>query len=690
MTLQPGQTILNGKYHILKLIGEGGMARVWLAEELTFGGRKVAIKEPRADLPPDLAQEVRLRYQREVQVCAALEQARVPHIVRAITAEPHDDRLLLVMEYMPGGDLASLLKQHPDSLPVERAVEIALDLLRALQGVHGHELEIVHRDIKPSNVLFDEQGRAHLADFGLAQLAGMSGRSQLRGGQHPGSPMYMAPEQSRGPDMLLPAADLYALGCVLFEMLTGKRYKRVRPGTQANSLGREVPGWLDGILARALAEDPWDRYQEAAEMAAALTGSKKQDQRTEEEHKRQSVPPWVWAVVAVLLLAMGMGLGLTLLDGGKGTPTPIASTRAADVVPSPAATTTPTSAAISAGHTAIPARDTPMPTSTSTSRPTEVPAPMSTPTPHPTDTPMPTNTPTPNPADTPVPTNTPSALDTPTPSSVPPPCTTIGDTWIRPPDSMEMVCIPAGQFVMGSRSEEIDEVLAGCNVCRVESYTDELPQHVVYLDAFWIDRTEVTSAQYRKCVEAGACPLPGGCDSGEPTYGVPSREEHPMVCLSRDEAQAYASWVGGRLPTEAEWEKAARGTDGRMYPWGNTFDGSRLNFCDRNCTFDWKDDGADDGYAYTAPVGSYPSGASPYGLFDMAGNAWEWVADTYAAEYYAESPSHNPPGPVVGEHWVMRGGSYDSGLRHVRCAKRWRDFRRLGNVGFRVAVESGG
>ncbi len=290
MPLKPDDTILNGKYHIVRLIAKGGMARVWLAEEPRFGNRRVAIKEPRTDLLPELAQEVRLRYRREVQVCAALDKARTPHIVRAITTELLGDTLLLVMEYMPGGDLASMMEEHPDGLPVERVVGIALDLLAALEGVHAHKMEIVHRDVKPSNVLFDEQGRAHLADFGLAQLAGMSGRSQLAGGQHPGTPMYMAPEQESSPRTLTPAADLYAVGCLLFEMLMGTRYKRVRPGTLPGALRAEVPRGLDGVVAKALAEDPWERYAEAAEMAAAIGEAEERAraQAAEEARRREA------------------------------------------------------------------------------------------------------------------------------------------------------------------------------------------------------------------------------------------------------------------------------------------------------------------------------------------------------------------------------------------------------------------
>lgn len=241
---------------------------------------------------------------------------------------------------------------------------------------------------------------------------------------------------------------------------------------------------------------------------------------------------------------------------------------------------------------------------------------------------------------------------------------------------------------MGSTLEKVEAILAACSTCRRESFTDELPLHVVYLNAYWIDRTEVTNGQYRECVQAGACAAPTTCDAGVSAYLDLSKENYPVACVSWNDAVAYAAWVGGRLPTEAEWEKSARGTDRRAYPWGDAFDGNRLNFCDRNCAFDWKDTTADDGFAETAPVGSYPAGASPYGALDMAGNVWEWVSDSYTSDYYSNSPPLNPQGPSSGEHRIMRGGSFDSGFRFVRCAKRWLDFRRLTNVGFRVAVES--
>jgi serine/threonine protein kinase len=270
MPIAPDTTIL-GKYKILRPIGEGGMGRVWLAEEITFGGRQVALKEPRQDISAVDRDDIQRRYQQEIQVYAALQKAHAAHIVPVYTVEPFDGSALLVMDYMAGGDLAQRIAAHPNGLPVDQALTITRTILTALKSAHEHPLEIVHRDVKPANVLFDQGGAAWLADFGLAQISGASGRSHLNGGSHPGSPLYMAPEQATSADYLQPAADIFALGCLLFEMLTGKRYKRVRPGTRLASLLGEMPAWLDEAASKCLAEDPWERYADAGEMLAALS-----------------------------------------------------------------------------------------------------------------------------------------------------------------------------------------------------------------------------------------------------------------------------------------------------------------------------------------------------------------------------------------------------------------------------------
>jgi formylglycine-generating enzyme required for sulfatase activity len=224
---------------------------------------------------------------------------------------------------------------------------------------------------------------------------------------------------------------------------------------------------------------------------------------------------------------------------------------------------------------------------------------------------------------------------------------------------------------MGSSAAEIDSALETCvrhsgtDGCHRSWFEDEAPEHEVALDAFWLDRTEVTMAQYDRCVDAGACKaLHCGPDL------QPRLPDQPVACVSWAHAVAYCAWVGARLPSETEWEYAARGPEGSIYPWGDTFDPARLNYCDANCTYKWRDAAHDDGFRMTAPVGSYPGGASWCGALDMAGNAWEWVADWYAADYYSASPVQNPRGPDSGQAHVMRGGSCYYAASHVRSARR--------------------
>jgi formylglycine-generating enzyme required for sulfatase activity len=211
---------------------------------------------------------------------------------------------------------------------------------------------------------------------------------------------------------------------------------------------------------------------------------------------------------------------------------------------------------------------------------------------------------------------------------------------------------------------------------------DEKPQRRVYVDAFWIDRTEITNGQYQRCVAAGVCASSNvyNKDFGEETL--------PVVGVNWQQANAYCHWVGGRLPSEAEWEKAARGVDGRLYPWGNQFDGYRLNYCDASCVADWRDQSANDGYRYTAPVGSFPGGASPYGVLDMSGNVWEWTADWYASDTYVQSTTLNPTGPAFGVQRVIRGGSWLYKGAGVRVARRHKDTpaSSYDNIGFRCVV----
>jgi len=246
------------------------------------------------------------------------------------------------------------------------------------------------------------------------------------------------------------------------------------------------------------------------------------------------------------------------------------------------------------------------------------------------------------------------------------------DIFLRSSDTMTMIFIPSGSFLMGSTDIEIEDAILLCQQhyrpCNRWYYERESPQHLISLNSFWIDQTEVTNRQYRRCVEAGDCPEPSICKKGEPTYTDSKKADHPVICVSWDEADTYCQWAGARLPTEAEWEYAFRGTDGLIYPWGNSFDGSKLNYCDLNCDQPHADDQHNDSYSKTAPAGNYPQGASWRGVLGMSGNVSEWVADWYSD--YSSEPLSNPMGPESGNEKMIKGCSWFFHPTYCRGAAR--------------------
>ncbi len=242
-------------------------------------------------------------------------------------------------------------------------------------------------------------------------------------------------------------------------------------------------------------------------------------------------------------------------------------------------------------------------------------------------------------------------------------------------DNAEMVYIPPGEFMMGCAPED-----RKCD-------SDERPYHRVYLDGYWIDRHEVTVEQYRLCVREGVCKIPGKGEHGEYcNWGKPGKEKHPVNCVSWYEADRYCRWAGKRLPTEAEWEKAARGTDGRVYPWGDA--GASCKYA---VMYEMYQKVPGCGRKSTWPVCSKPLGNSPYGLCDMTGNVWEWVADWYSSNYYQHSPLRNPQGPSAGKYRILRGGSWWYEVqRHLRVSNRYWLFPTYRGVflGFRCAQDT--
>lgn len=271
---------------------------------------------------------------------------------------------------------------------------------------------------------------------------------------------------------------------------------------------------------------------------------------------------------------------------------------------------------------------------------------------------------------------------------------------------------------MGSTKQDITNLLELDHNIEAERLENEIPQHKVYLNAYFIDKYPVTNAQYKKFIESGgymqktfwsddgwqyivqAKPL----ENNELDGAFHDQADCPVVNISWYEAEAFASWAGKRLPTEAEWEKAARGTDGRIYPWGNEFDKTRLNCAEAKIE-------------KPTAVTKYPQGQSIYGCFDMAGNVWEWTADWYDSQYYRYTSDKNPQGPTMAEKnpyfgrpeevgisiydlkpsptskalsgcKVLRGGSWNgSGIVHIRCSNRDYDEPTYKNdtIGFRCA-----
>lgn len=268
----------------------------------------------------------------------------------------------------------------------------------------------------------------------------------------------------------------------------------------------------------------------------------------------------------------------------------------------------------------------------------------------------------------------------------------IGSTQTREKDGMLMVYVPEGTFAMGSD----------------EDAEAENPTQTVTLDAFWIDQTEVTNAMFQvfmqtqdyqtdaeKIGKSYVLDLTSkswwqmdGANWQHPqgqSSSLAGLSEYPVVQVSWNDASAYCAWAGGRLPSEAEWEKAARGTDGRIYPWGDTTpNGIMLNFADANLDVSWANNSTVDGYQGIAPVGSYLDGASPYGTLDMAGNVWEWVNDWYDVYPDGDKAASSDFGRI---YRVLRGGSWDYEDTYSRSTFRLRGtpYDSGGNIGFRCA-----
>ena len=617
-----------GRYHILEQLGEGGMATVYKAYDTRLE-TDVAVKVIRTEnLTMATMERALKRFEREAKALARLTH---PNIVKVTDFGDDEDKPYLVMEYLPGGTLKQKLGKP---MPWNESISILLPIARALDFAHRQNM--IHRDVKPSNILITADGEPMLTDFGIAKILDLEETADLTGtGMGIGTPEYMAPEQWTGKTSVF--SDQYALGVVLYEMLTGRKpysadtpaaillKQATEPLPRPSQFTRDLPEKMEKLLLKVLARNPEDRYGSMAEFAKALESalSGQQPPASEQTPKRKVAAPrpkmedksrpgpveavkvhdtqatvdQQWKDSAPKKEPAGLKLSKTDL--------PIVLLFVGGVILIGIIGLINALTSNSNRNTTVFPTDTPMVIVTTTRSPS-------------------TNTPKP-----PTHTPTPESSSTSTPWPTIPPFTPEIGSFIES-DGVTMMFVPAGAFSMGSDS----------------GYGDEKPIHSVTLDAYFIDKYEVTNAAYKRCVDAGVCnpPLDAGSRTRSSYYSNPEFDKYPVIYVDWNMANTYCAWRSARLPTEAEWEKAARGLDGRTYPWGENVDCDKANY--NFCVGD------------TTKVGSYLDGVSPYGLYDMAGNVLEWVADWYDSDYYSNSPFSNPLGPSSGYYRVLRGGSW--------------------------------
>jgi len=653
-----------GKYEIISALGEGATAFVYHARDTQLK-REVALKVLKSALVADgTAFE---RFMQEAQAAANLFH---PHIATVLDMGEAEGRYYIAMRYVAGKSLDKVLGER--CLSWEDTLKLAGQIGAALDFAHGKGF--IHRDIKPSNIILDEDGDFWLTDFGLTRAMMSTGLTSHTGAVL-GTPAYIAPEIWQG-EAAKPTTDLYALASVVVEALTGRPLfhgdtppavmkKHFDPLELPVERDKGVPDGINAVLEKALAKEPQERWPEGSAFIQALMdleyigedeeafsgqqsavggvpgGVEDESLQASPRPEIEEIPldteksdtpkrrwqPWAGLGAAAALVGL-CGLVVYLLTRSP-SPEVVVETVVVEV------TSTAAEVALqpTATQTALP--DTTTPTLPSTA--------------------------------------------TPIPPSPTAPQLSIGATQISGVDGMVQVYVPAGEFQMGSEDGD----------------SDESPEHTVNLDAFWIDQTEITNAMFTKFVadtdyETDAenkgwsyAYLPeSGWDEVDgadwkhpqgPSSDLEGLDDHPVVHVSWNDAQAYCEWAGKRLPTEAEWEKSARSDDGRVYPWGDNFDCTKGNFDDEKIIDDYVVSGGEgcDGFNRTAPVGSYLDGASLYGSLDMAGNVWEWVADWYGEDYYENSPSNNPEGPEAGHYRVLRGGSWVNDDGSLRSANRY-------------------
>ena len=625
----------------------------------------VAVKVIRTDnLAPNVLDRVRKRFDREAKALAKLTH---PNIVKITDYGEHEGVPYLVMPHLPGGTLKERIRQG--RTPWQEAVRLLAPIAGALE--YAHRQKIVHRDIKPSNVLITDTGAPMLSDFGVAKVLSDSDEThELTGtGMGVGTPEYMAPEQFQG--RADSRVDIYALGVVLYEMVTGRKpyiaetpaaviiKQATEPLPRPNRFAPDLPDSIEKILIKSLAKAPKNRYQKMGEFALALerlvlVGEKEnkkreeklkkeellqkkrqekeirkreeqkqkrilqQKKREEKQYKKKEEQLKKAALQEKKREEKAQKRKLQKKEPIAKLQKPKEHSKKEDK------STVPLKpflwgffgivglGLLYVAVNWIASLNTAQLSSTSML----------------TSTSAPTNT-----TSTSSPEASPRPENTFTPEATATPKLGIGSGWERPADGMTMMYIPEGEFLMGSDNGQ----------------EDEKPAHTLYLGAFWIDQTEVTNAMYAKC---DSCPLPDNADE----YNIAEFANYPVVFVSYYDARIFCDWAGARLPSETEWEKAARGTDGRTFPWGEGINCDRVNYFHKDCYS-----------GSVVEVGLNEDAKSIYGLYEMAGNVREWTSSLYLPY---PNDNHADIFPSSNKDRVLRGGSWGDAWTGLRTSNR--------------------
>jgi formylglycine-generating enzyme required for sulfatase activity/tRNA A-37 threonylcarbamoyl transferase component Bud32 len=676
------------------------MGAVYVVDQLSTGKQR-ALKVMASEFAASPA--ARERFVLEARAGSRIES---DHIVEVVTAgiDADTNTPYLVMELLRGEELAdAMLRIGP--LPLGDVAEVLTQIGHGLAQAHAQG--IVHRDLKPENIFLAASRRrdalftAKILDFGIAKLAADTART---GTQPLGTPLFMAPEQTDRMGKIAPSTDVWAIGLLAFRMLSGREFWREADGSlaglikeicidpipaateRAREMGvdKYIPPGFDAWFALCVNQNQDARFQEAGAAVQAFTeivpaGSKATALRIEAPALTGGPIDMASPLTADLPGQGGAaagrpgggGSGAQGAPGNAATPGALAASGSA-AAPLPAkkgswaiVVIAPIVAAVATAAIFFALRGKP---------------------------------PVAPPADTGQPSATSGATAGAAAGAAAASASAgAGAGGTKCPDGM--ILIQGGKMFMGAR----------------DLTADARPPHEVVVTTFCLDRTEVTTAAYLACVSTGECerPLekvswPKIKDEQVKRYSPfcnaahKDRVDHPINCVAWGMADTFCKKKGARLPTEAEWEFAARGSSQRKYPWGDEEPNERrLNACGIECA-KWGDanmeahermHGGDDGFAATAPVGSYPEGAAASGVVDLAGNVWEWTADwfaPYTAEMLTDPKGPAEPDPEKKQR-VLRGGDFfSSSPDWARPAYRWKTDPETYNhaIGFRCAADA--